>query len=112
MKPLISKESPLLLASTSRYRAQLLSRLGVPFEAVAPGTDEAPLPDEAPAHLALRLARSKAADVAARHPGRWVLGSDQVPAIESRSVLQISKPSEPGRLEAKTSSRPSRRIEG
>jgi len=84
MKPLISTVSPLLLASTSRYRKELLARLGVPFEAVAPGTDETPQPGEAPAALAMRLARAKALDVAARHAGRWVLGSDQVAALDGR----------------------------
>jgi septum formation protein len=84
MKPMISKDRPLLLASTSRYRAELLARLRVPFEALAPGTDETPQPGEAPARLAQRLARAKAQDVAARHPDRWVLGSDQVPAFEGR----------------------------
>jgi septum formation protein len=84
MKPTISRASPLLLASTSRYRAELLQRLQVPFEALAPGTDEAPLPGEAPAQLARRLARAKAQAVADRHPDRWVLGSDQVPAFEDR----------------------------
>ena len=73
-----------MLASTSRYRKELLARLGVPFEAVAPGTDETPQPGEAPAALALRLARAKAQQVAALHPGRWVLGSDQVPAFDGR----------------------------
>ncbi len=84
MKPLISQARPLLLASTSRYRRELLARLGLPFEAVAPGTDEMPQPGEAPAALAQRLARTKAQDVAARHPDRWVLGSDQVPAFDGR----------------------------
>jgi len=84
MKPLISRESPLLLASTSRYRSELLSRLGVPFAAVAPGTDETPKPGETPPRIAQRLARAKAEAVAAAHPDRWVLGSDQVPAFEER----------------------------
>ena len=82
MKPTISKTAPLLLASTSRYRAELLARLRVPFQAVAPGTDETPLPAELPDRIARRLARAKAEAVAAAHPGRWVLGSDQVPAFE------------------------------
>ena len=82
MKPVISRATPLLLASTSRYRAELLARLGVPFAAVSPGTDEAALPGEAPPALARRLARAKAQAVAAKHPDRWVLGSDQVPAFE------------------------------
>ena len=84
MKPLISQARPLLLASTSRYRRELLARLGVPFEALAPGTDETPQAGEAAAALARRLARAKAQDVTARHPDRWVLGSDQVPAFDRR----------------------------
>jgi septum formation protein len=84
MKPSISQDRPLLLASTSRYRRELLARLGLPFEAVAPGTDETARPGEDPAALARRLARAKAQDVAARHPQRWVLGSDQVPAFDGQ----------------------------
>jgi septum formation protein len=84
MKPAISQATPLLLASTSRYRADLLRRLQLPFEAVAPGVDEAPQAGEAPARMAQRLARAKAQAVAAAHPDRWVLGSDQVPAFENR----------------------------
>lgn len=48
----------LILASTSRYRRELLSRLGLPFESVAPDVDEAALPGEAPAALAERLGKS------------------------------------------------------
>lgn len=87
MKPLISHAAPLILASTSRYRAELLRRLGLPFEVLAPGVDETALPGETPANLAQRLARSKAQAVAALMPGRWVLGSDQVPAFEG-AVLE------------------------
>lgn len=84
MKPAISRANPLLLASTSKYRAGLLARLGVPFEAVAPGVDEPPLAGETPPHMAQRLARAKAHAVAQAHPDRWVLGSDQVAAFEER----------------------------
>lgn len=69
---------PLLLASTSRYRRELLERLGLPLETASPQVDETPAPGEAPRALAVRLARAKAVEVAARHPGRWVVGSDQV----------------------------------
>lgn len=71
---------PLILASTSRYRRELLARLGLPFDCVAPNVGETPLTGEAPAERALRLARAKAAAVAARHPGAVVIGSDQVAA--------------------------------
>jgi len=75
---------PLLLASTSRYRAGLLARLGLPFESVRPGVDERPRAGEAPASLALRLAAAKAEAVAASRPGALVLGSDQVASCDGR----------------------------
>jgi septum formation protein len=78
--------SRLVLASTSRYRAELLGRLGLPFDREAPGVDESARPAEAPRHLAVRLARAKAEAVAARHPGAWCLGSDQV-AVLGEEVL-------------------------
>ncbi|RTL37853.1 MAG: septum formation inhibitor Maf [Burkholderiales bacterium] len=68
----------LILASTSRYRQELLARLRLPFEAVAPQVDETPLPGEAPAALAERLALAKARAVAALQPQAVVIGSDQV----------------------------------
>jgi len=69
---------PLLLASTSRYRRELLGRLGLAVDTAPPAVDESPAPGEAPRELAVRLARAKACEVATRHPGRWVIGSDQV----------------------------------
>ncbi len=78
--------SSLMLASTSRYRAALLERLGMPFTTEAPGVEETARAGEAPAARALRLAEAKAAAVAARHPGDWVLGSDQL-AVRDGEVL-------------------------
>lgn len=69
---------PLILASTSPYRAALLARLGLPFLVAAPGVAEDHRPGEAPAARALRLALAKAQAVAATRPDDWVLGSDQV----------------------------------
>ena len=68
----------LILASTSVYRRELLARLGVAFECVAPGVDETPLPTESPHDRAVRLAVAKAHAVASRRPGSIVIGSDQV----------------------------------
>jgi septum formation protein len=76
----------LILASTSRYRQELLSRLRIPFEAVAPEVDETALPGEAPAALAERLALAKARAVAARFPGAVVLGSDQVAELDGNAI--------------------------
>ena len=69
---------PLVLGSTSRYRRELLARLRVPFEVVAPEVDEAPLSGESPRDMACRLALAKAQAVAARFPEAVVIGSDQV----------------------------------
>ena len=69
---------PLILASTSVYRRELLERLRIPFEVISPKVDETPLTGESTPELALRLARAKAAAVAAQHPNAWVIGSDQV----------------------------------
>lgn len=76
----------LILASTSAYRRELLARLQVPFEALAPGCDEHRLPDEPAQSLALRLAKLKAETVAARRPGSVVIGSDQV-ALRGTEIL-------------------------
>jgi septum formation protein len=76
----------LVLASTSRYRAELLGRLGLPFDREAPGVGESSRSGETPRELCLRLARAKAGAVAARHPGAWCLGSDQV-AVLGDAVL-------------------------
>ncbi len=68
---------PIVLASTSRYRRELLERLRWPFEVQAPQVDETALRSETPCETALRLARDKAANVAQRLPGAIVIGSDQ-----------------------------------
>jgi septum formation protein len=77
---------PLILASTSRYRRELLERLQMPFEVEAPGVDETPLPGEAPAALAQRLALQKAHAVAQRHPSAVVIGSDQVADLNGQAI--------------------------
>jgi septum formation protein len=71
---------PLILASTSRYRAALLERLGLRFNTAAPAVDEAPLPAEMPAARAVRLSDAKADAVAAQYPEAVVIGGDQVAA--------------------------------
>jgi septum formation protein len=76
----------LVLASTSKYRRELVGRLGVPCTAVAPSCDEEALKDErlAPAELALHLARAKARSVAGQWPAAHVLGSDQLVEIDGQ----------------------------
>ncbi len=74
---------PLILASTSKYRAELLSKLGWGFSCEAPGVDEAPmkLQEISPDEMALRLSRMKSEAVFARNHSSCVIGSDQVCAI-------------------------------
>ena len=70
----------LVLASSSRYRRELLDRFGMAFEVDAPEIDESPLPGEAARHLVIRLALAKARAVAERWPGATIVGSDQAAA--------------------------------
>lgn len=76
----------LILASSSRYRHEMLSRLGLPFEAISPDIDETPLAGESPAALSLRLSRAKAEAICALHPGAIVIGSDQVATIDNQPL--------------------------
>lgn len=88
----------LVLASTSVYRRELLSRLGLPFTAESPGVEETELPGESPAERALRLAVLKARAVAARHPAAVVIGSDQVASLaEGPAARILHKPGTPAR---------------
>jgi septum formation protein len=76
----------LILGSTSVYRRELLARLRLPFEVHAPDVDETPLPGEAPAALAQRLALAKAHAVARLHPDAVVIGSDQVADLDGQPI--------------------------
>ena len=76
-----SLSRPLWLASGSRYRRQLLERLGLAFDQQSPDVDESRLAGETPATLAERLALAKARAVADREPLALVIGSDQVCAL-------------------------------
>ena len=90
---------PLILGSTSPYRRELLQRLHIAFDVVAPDVDETPQPGETPRKLAERLALAKAHAVASLHPRAVVIGSDQVadlngvplgkPGSHERAVLQL-----------------------
>jgi septum formation protein len=89
------------LASTSRYRKELLERLALAFSCVAPGIDETALPGESARALVSRLASAKATAVASQHPQAWVIGSDQV-AIrvdDAKSEWVLGKPKTAARCE-------------
>lgn len=79
--------SPLLiLASTSRYRRDLLARLRLPFEVQSPEVDETAHPGETPVALAQRLALAKALAVAELRPEAVVIGSDQVADLDGHAL--------------------------
>lgn len=75
---------PLVLASTSPFRRELLARLGLPFAVADPAVDETLLPGETPETGALRLSEAKARAVAARYPTALIIGSDQVASLDGR----------------------------
>lgn len=76
----------IVLASSSRYRRELLQRLGLPFESWSPDIDESPLPAEPPRETAIRLARSKSEAAARKFPSAWIIGSDQVADLDGRAI--------------------------
>jgi septum formation protein len=88
MQALLTSPS-LVLASSSRYRRELLGRLRLPFTVDVPNIDESSYPNERPQDTALRLAQEKARAVAIRHPEALIIGSDQVATLDDE---QIGKP--------------------
>ncbi len=79
----------LILASSSRYRRELLDRLGYPYTCANPDVDETGLAGETPAEAAARLAELKARTVWEKHPGAVVIGSDQVADLNG---VRLGKP--------------------
>jgi len=86
-----------ILASTSRYRRELMNRLRLPFEVQAPDVDETPRSGESPRSLSERLALEKARAVAARFPDAVVIGSDQVADLAGEA---LGKPGDHARATA------------
>lgn len=94
---------PLVLASTSPFRRQLLARLQIPFLTAAPQVDETPQPGESPESLVVRLAEQKARCAAPDYPGALIIGSDQVACLDgvvlgkpggrARAIAQLQRAS-------------------
>lgn len=80
---------PLVLASTSIFRRELLARLGIPFQTVAPDVDETPLANESAKQTSWRLSRAKAQAAAEFFPDALIIGSDQVALLGDQ---QLGKP--------------------
>ena len=86
MRPMQQPNLSVILGSTSVYRKELLTRLGIAFTTAKPEVDETPWPDESPFALAQRLALAKAKAVAAQRPDAVVIGSDQVADLNGRPL--------------------------
>ena len=80
---------PLILASTSIYRRELLGRLKIPFQVADPDIDETSLPGESAKQVAWRLSREKARAVSIHYPSALIIGSDQVALLGEE---QLGKP--------------------
>lgn len=80
---------PLILASSSPYRKELLQRLFLDFEVFSPDIDESQLTNERPEQTALRLAQLKAKKIAETHPDAIIIGCDQVATLDG---MQLGKP--------------------
>jgi septum formation protein len=85
----VLNSQPLILASTSPYRSELLARLHIPFQAASPEVDETPLQNESAKQTSWRLSRAKAQAVAKQFPDALIIGSDQVLLL---GELQLGKP--------------------
>lgn len=79
---------PLILASSSPYRRQLLQRLNLPFSHQSPSIDETPKPGESANELVLRLASEKAMTVAENNPYALIIGSDQVAVLDEKILTK------------------------
>ena len=79
----------LILASSSRYRRELLDRLGIAYTCESPDIDESSLPGETPQDTAMRLSEMKARAIWDKHPGAVVIGSDQVADLNG---VKLGKP--------------------
>ncbi|NCP63102.1 MAG: septum formation inhibitor Maf [Paraglaciecola sp.] len=77
---------PIILASSSAYRAQILKKLAIPFFTDSPDIDESPLLHETVQQQVARLAIAKAQAVAAKHPAAYIIGSDQLACFAGRAL--------------------------
>ena len=75
---------PLILGSTSPFRAEILQKLCISFDTAAPDINESPLANESPSELVERLSVCKAKKVAEKHPAALIVGSDQVACVDQQ----------------------------
>jgi septum formation protein len=96
---------PLILASASPRREELLRLLGLDFQVIPSRADETFFINEKPAEHVLRLAENKAYTIAQAHPRAWVLGADTIVVIDGEVLGKPADSSEAGRMLEKLSGR-------
>ena len=79
-------QPPLILASSSVYRKELLERLRIPFTCLSPNIDESVLPEESTDDLIERLSHQKAQVIAELQPNAWIIASDQVADFNGQAI--------------------------
>jgi septum formation protein len=89
---------PVVLASGSPRRAEILTALGIPFEIDVPGLEETLLPGESGERAVSRLAAEKAAEVVRRRPDRWVLAADTLVLLDGQALGKPTDPDDAARL--------------
>jgi septum formation protein len=82
-------QNNLILASSSIYRRELLTRLQIPFSCISPDVDETQIEGELPQETALRLAKDKAIKIGTSHVDALIIGCDQVATLDN---IQLGKP--------------------
>jgi septum formation protein len=101
----IHLSAPLILASASPRRIELLRLLGLDFAVIPSGADETFRPGEAPLAHVLRLSADKAGLISAVHPGSWVLGADTIVVIDGEVLGKPADPVEARQMLGKLSAR-------
>jgi septum formation protein len=89
---------PLILASASPRRRELLARLAVPFTVIPANVEERLWPGEPPLTYVLRMAQSKAAHLARQYPDALVLGADTIVVLDADVLGKPANSEEAGRM--------------
>lgn len=82
----LTKNLPLVLASESKYKKEVLNKLSIPFESVSPNIDESQRPNESPHELVNRLAKEKAEIIAKDFPDTYIIAADQVACFDNKII--------------------------
>ncbi len=113
MSPSALRKAPLILASASERRRELLRQIGLEADEILPAAiDETPLKEETPRRLAARLALAKAERVALQRPDGFILAADTIVALGARMLGKPANEKEAAAMLGRLSGRPHRVFTG